>query len=133
MSLFGGKRSAPSQAPAWEGLGGVKESLLLPALRNGSFASNSVTKQSFVTSGLGGEVAELAVSAVTLVGNAHVRSLRLNPPAPFYKGGINRLRRATPARLSLNLFIIMKPGRGARSPWRTPDPEIGRASCRERV
>ena len=106
LSTFGAKRSAPSQAPAWEGLGGVKESLLLPALRNGSFASNSVTKQSFVTSGLGGEVADLPGSAVTLVGNAHVRSLRLNPPAPFYKGGINRLRRATPARLSLNLFII---------------------------
>ncbi|MCH8874044.1 hypothetical protein IH824_14950 [candidate division KSB1 bacterium] len=88
--------SAPSQAPAWEGLGGVKEALLLPALRNGSFASKSVTKQSFVTSGLGGEVAELAVSAVTPVKNAHVRSLRLNPPAPFYKGGIKLFAEGDP-------------------------------------
>ena len=37
---------------------------------------------------------------------------------------LQRERRATPARLSLNFFTIMKSGRGARSPWRTPDPDI---------
>ncbi len=44
--------------------------------------------------------------------------------ASVLKGFTKIQRKATPPRLSFNLFIIMKSGRGAWSPWRTPDPDI---------